>query len=41
MAKKSKKKPSGKDGWLSLPTSVLETAGYKSRTYRIGLLTGR
>lgn len=41
MAKKSKKKPNGKDGWLSLPTSVLESAGYKSRTYRIGLLTGQ
>jgi hypothetical protein len=41
MAKKSKKKPNGKDGWLSLPTSVLESAGYKSQTYRIGLWTGQ
>jgi hypothetical protein len=41
MSKKSKKKPNGKDGWLSLPTTVLESAGYKSRTYRIGLLTGQ
>lgn len=41
MANKSKKKPNGKNGWLSLPTSVLESAGYKSRTYRLELLTGQ
>jgi hypothetical protein len=41
MVQKSKKKSSGNDGWLSLPTSVLESAGYKSRTYRIGFLTGQ
>lgn len=41
MAKKSKKKPNGKDGWLSLPTSVLDSAGYKSQTYRMALLTGQ
>jgi hypothetical protein len=41
MANKSKKKPNGKNGWLSLPTSILESAGYKSRTYRLGLLTGQ
>jgi len=41
MAKKSKKKPNGKDGWLSLPASVLQSAGYKSQTYRIALLTGQ
>src|SRR5881394_107971 len=41
MANKSKKNPNGKNGWLSLPTSVLESAGYKSRTYRIAVLIGQ
>ncbi len=40
MAKKSKKKPKGNDGWLSLPTGVLNSVDYKSRTYRYGLLAG-
>jgi hypothetical protein len=40
MAKKSKKKPNGKDGWLSLPNGVLNSVDYKSRTYRYGLLAG-
>jgi len=41
MAKTSKKKRNGKDGWLSLPTSVLDSASYKSQTYRMALLTGQ
>jgi hypothetical protein len=40
MAKKSKKKSKGNDGWLSLPTGVLNSVDYKSRTYRYGLLAG-
>lgn len=39
MANRSKK--NGSDGWRSLPAGVLKSAGYKSRTYRYGLLTGQ
>jgi hypothetical protein len=43
MTKNSKKKrKSGReDGWLSIPTGVLESVDYKSQTYRIGLLAGQ
>jgi hypothetical protein len=40
MAKKSKKKPKGNDGWLSLPTGVRNSVDCKSRTYRQALLAG-